>query len=197
MAYFVLIDILLLWIKEGVYQINSLVYTWRDRIESSGNTQSSRFKNNTSRRGAAFLTIHLKHSIQTSTTLNTEVFLGFHYLNANRMGNHAVTRSTLLIHTLWKQCVVFKTVELWSCVESLPGSISCWCQCCYLKQVLIGSLSSWTEAILPLCVLQKWTYNTIHISRVKYWLHRNCCFVGTHLGMKYMFERDYKINWIV
>lgn len=145
MAYFVFIDILLLWIKEGVYQVNSLVYTWRDRIEHSGNTQSSRFENNASRRGAAFLTTNLKHSTQTSTTLDIEVFLGFHYLNANRMGNYAVTRSTLLIYTLWKQCVVFKAVELWCRVESLPGSISCLCQCCYLKQVRIGSLSSWRQ----------------------------------------------------
>lgn len=100
MAYFVLIDILLWRIKEGVYQVNSLVYTWRDRIESSGNTQSNTFKNNTSRRGAAFLTMNLKHSTQTSTTLHTDVFLGFHYLNANRMSNYAVTRSTLLIYAL-------------------------------------------------------------------------------------------------
>lgn len=142
MAYFVLIDILLLWIKEGVYQVNSLVYTWRDKIESSGNTESNRFKNNTSRRGAAFLTINLKHSTQPSTTLNTEVFLRFHYLNANRMGNYTVTSSILLIHTLWKQCVFFKAVELWCCVESSPGSIRCLCQCCYLKQVLIASGNS-------------------------------------------------------
>ncbi|PKU40238.1 transmembrane protein 26 [Limosa lapponica baueri] len=40
--------------------------------QSSGNTQSNRFKNNTSGRGAALLTINLKHSIQPSITSHTK-----------------------------------------------------------------------------------------------------------------------------
>lgn len=157
MAYFVLIDILLLWIKEGVYQVNSLVYTWRDRIESSGNTQSNRFKNNTSRRGAAFLTIISNTAPGLVLLLILKYCWDFPYENNIRMGNYAVAKSTYLIYTPWKQFVVFKAVELQSHIESSTGNINCLCQCYYLRHILICSLSSWRQRQFCLWVLQNWT----------------------------------------